>query len=131
VQEIKIWLKNKWNFEFDTGNPKIILKNGRICPYCNNTPLDSTYCYIIDSLKKAGLLDKNYKEICCCCNLLKRFGLLYLRHKLIGFLYSEELDILLIEVLNFPIYFLPSTREEKAQIILRIRIHDFSKVKLF
>lgn len=130
MQKIRIYLENKWSFCFDLDDQKTF-PISRICPYCKKTPLNSAYCHIIDNLKDAGLLDENYKEICCLCLVLKRFGLEYLRHRLTGFLYSKDSDDLLIQFYHkqMPLGIYPKEKDLPTRI--RIRIHDFSKVELF
>ncbi len=37
------------------------------CEVCRSTGIDALYSYTINKLKEKGLLDKNYKKICCVC----------------------------------------------------------------
>ena len=94
---IRINLKNMWSYEFDTDDYEMLVQDTRRCSYCEDVWFDTVYCYIIDCLKEAGLLHEDFEEICCCCLVLKRFGLMDLRRKLIGFTYIEKEDYLLIE----------------------------------
>lgn len=89
--------------------------------------LNGTYCYIINNLKKAGLLDKNYKEICCVCLILKRFGLLYLRDKLLSFNYEEENDC-------FGMGFHYNRKVNDLFWeggVMNIKVYDWSKIEFF
>lgn len=130
MQEISIYTRNKWNFKFNIDGQETP-PTSRTCFYCNSIPLNSTYCYIIDSLKESGFLDENYREICCCCFVLKMFGLEHARNKLIGFLYCEDTDILTIEFYNRRVPYPYFLKEKDLPETITIRIHDFSKVKLF
>ena len=85
-----------------------------MCGYCKIINLDRVYSYIIDMLKEADLLDEDYKEICCYCDLLRKFGLEDLRNHLNNITYIESTDILF---LNF----------NKQQSFFPVRIHNYSK----
>ena len=39
----------------------------KVCEICHKNTLSFDYMYIINKLKKAGLLDKDYKLRCCYC----------------------------------------------------------------
>jgi len=41
--------------------------NGDVCDYCHYMRLSYTYCLIFNELKRAGLLPKEEKKICCFC----------------------------------------------------------------
>ena len=128
MSTINIYLKNKWDYTFSKNHDEYY-KYSRKCSYCNTMKLDGAYCYIINNLKEAGLLDKNYKEICCVCLVLKRFGLLYLHKKLIAFYLEEEND-------RFIMKFLYNRKPKSNELLweraaMFIRIHDWSKIELF
>ena len=51
--------------------------NNSLCEQCNVMSLSTSYIYIIEKLKKAGLLPQDYKKICCNCygyNIRERDG---------------------------------------------------------
>ena len=84
--------------------------------------VDRRYSYIIDSLKEAGYLDEDYKEICCYCKVLEKFGLLDIREDLHGFCYQEDSDVLLLDLC------VPETvGGEIKWFDVEIAIHEFSK----
>lgn len=51
------------------------------CEICGNGVIDPSYVEIINKLKRANLLEKDYKLICCACYYIK---------KKIGFNYCRE-----------------------------------------
>ena len=120
---IRVKVRNEWNYEFYVDEDETLMHDNRLCPYCRSTYLDSVYCYIIDNLKEAGLLHEDFEEICCCCLILQHFGLMDLRDKLIGFVYSEKLDYLLIEFNCWEM--------AGKESILDIYIRNWSKIKMF
>lgn len=98
-EEIYIDVEDYWNFKFDNVyclDDPINCTEIHKCYYCDSTYLDKIYYFIINSLKEAGLLNKDYKLICCYCNVLKEFGLLHIREYLQGFYYYEDIDALRI-----------------------------------
>lgn len=126
--EIGIQIKDKWNYRFTLPFDRdlfteISCSEGCLCHYCFSTVLDKVYCYIIDRLKKGGLLDKSYKPICCYCKVLKEFGLMNFRRHLQSFIYSEKDDIL---VLNLSIC-LESESGEEEWVYREIAIYDYSR----
>lgn len=130
--EIEINLQDQWNFEFSTFDGEVLCTERGNCYYCN-CYLHSAYTYIIERLKEADLLDKDYKLICCYCKILENFGLLDLRDNVSGFRYDSDTDIL-----SITFSFLEITKiEPKARFSNSIGkwhyfyfyIHDYSKVK--
>ena len=130
--EIEIKRDSYWSFRFKTPDydSKLLWDISNVgehhCNYCKYIPLDNAYIYIIKSLKEAGLLDKNYRLICCYCKLLKEFGLLHIRKNLQGLRYLKEEDIMLIWFSLDNMY----NSESKSYAIKTnydVRIYDYSK----
>ena len=118
---INIRQDDQWNFNFDSPYTGYWLLPRHHCHYCG-IGINRTYSYIIDSLKEAGYLDEDYKEICCYCKVLEKFGLLDFKKDLNGFCYKEDLDILLLDLC------LPKiVGEEVEWCNVDIAIHEFSK----
>ena len=46
--------------------------NTSTCKWCGITSLSSRYIYIIEKLKKAGLLSQDYKILCCRCYAINK-----------------------------------------------------------
>ena len=120
---LKIWLNHAWWFKFLSDDEEAYNYHAKQCSYCIMW-LDPVYCYIIDMLKEANLLDGNYKEICCSCVVLRYFGLLDRTDDLKDFEYDKINDSLLIELFT-------KYRDSNGRITIQIRIHDFSKIELF
>lgn len=53
-------------FEFHYNDFKLLNHSG-FCPGCDMDILDGAYVYVINKLKEAGLLDKDFKLKCCDC----------------------------------------------------------------
>ena len=113
---LKISLEYGWWFKFYSDREEVYAYSVKRCPHCRAMFLDPVYCYIIDMLKEANLLDENFEEICCTCAVLRYFGLLDKVSELTEFQYDKEEDILFILF---------------GEKITQIRIHDFSKIELF
>lgn len=120
--EIGINVRYHWSFNFDWGDRGVIRRSFQHCYYCLN-PLDKVYSYIINTLKDGGLLDKDYRQICCYCKVLKKFGLIDIRKYLSSFYYDEPNDILIITFRS------DQTEEGKLTPKYYVNIHDFSKIK--
>lgn len=127
MPEIEVSIKDCWTYNFYVDGKSDYPYSSRICPYCEGTLLSKSYCDIIDNLKEADLLDKDYKEICCACLVLKRFGLLDIRGRLAGIMYNPLDDSMLIEFLVKKVY----PRDLKAPYLICIKIHDWKKIDLF
>ena len=127
MEKIRIRIKNRWNYSFDTDNVEALIHSGRRCPSCEETWLDPVYCHIVDSLKEAGLLHEDFKEMCCCCLVLKHFGMMDLRKKLLNFHYVREDDYLLADFCSRT----KSSDIKRLSYMFQIRIHDWSKIELF
>ena len=123
---IKIWVKDGWWFKFHSLEEGVYMYHTKRCPYCKNMFLDPIYCYIIDSLKKADLLDKNFEEICCSCVILRYFGLIHIVKDLKEFGYEKDNDVLTIEF-----WIWAENWEINEEKVIEIRIHDWSKIELF
>ena len=93
---LKIRSYDQWSFSFRADDYGGIPVGFQSCDYCRVTALDRVYVYIINSLKEAGLLDENYKLICCFCAVLKEFGLLDIKDRLNRIIYDDILDTLII-----------------------------------
>lgn len=131
--EIEIKQNDYWNFEFKTPvyDSELLWDISNVgkhyCNYCRYVQLDKAYIYIINQLKEAGLLDKDYKLICCYCKLLKDFGLLHIRQKLTGLRYLNEEDIMLICFSFYREYIDKSENCFRERIDYDVRIYDYSK----
>jgi len=132
-EKITIALFNQWNFFFDINNADFYDINHlerEQCYHCGHY-LDKVYSYIINCLKEANFLDKNYKEVCCQCKVLENFGLLDLNSNMSHFLYNIENDILIIEF-SFPQNINDIKLGDDELLIwhrIYFSIHDYSKVK--
>lgn len=118
---INIRQDDQWNFNFESPYTGYWILPRHHCHYCG-IGVDRTYSYIIDSLKEAGYLDEDYKEICCYCKVLEKFGLLDFKKDLNGFCYKEDLDILLVDLCLSK-----TVNGEIEWHNLDIAIHEFSK----
>lgn len=131
--KLNIELQDEWSFKFtvEEGYDKIIINTTKqiFCGYCHRTPLDKTYLYIINQLKKAGYLYESYEPICCYCKVLTKFGLMDLRGNLSNFFYSEFDDILLIKFSYCHPMRKPHFNGESRWDHANVRIHDWSKIK--
>ena len=119
--ELKILSTNQWNFSFELDDRHELHIEHMLCTcnYCKVTRLDPVYVYIINSLQEGGLLDENYKLICCFCAVLKEFGLLDLINDLVRLTYDDVLDILILKFMFC----------ERGDIYyVRFYIHDYSKI---
>lgn len=132
MEEIDINLYNEWNFSFDILDIDLELEFWDIerkgCHYCR-VYIDKAYSYIIDCLKEANLLDKNYKQVCCYCKVLENFGLLDLHKNMSTFTYNKENDILITEFCFSEIISDTGNNESVIWHRLYFNIYDYSKVK--
>jgi len=120
MEKIFIKVEDCWNFRFDTDYYHGDVINStelHRCCYCDIVALNEVYCFIINSLKDAGLLNKDYNPICCYCAVLKEFDLLHIRKYLEGFYYLKEEDVL---IMHFSLDY-----HERCDI----RIYDYKKLK--
>lgn len=115
--EIEIKKNKFWQYYFKTSNVDNEIYNTKEeqCYYCN-LYLNKIYFYILNCLREAGLLPKDYKPLCCYCKVLIEFDLLYLRQSLSMVHYITELDI-------FVLSFIFGAKE------LNVNIHDFKKIR--
>lgn len=130
--EISIRQDSYWNFRFKTNYDRELLwdiSNVEVhyCDYCKCVRLDKAYIYIINSLKEAGLLDNNYRLICCYCKILKEFGLLHIRKDLQLLRYIKEEDIMFICFSFYLKYMDKSENCSRERINYDVRIYDYSK----
>lgn len=122
MREIFIDVEDYWNFKFDSAyclNDAINCTEVHKCHYCNCVALDKIYIYIINCLKEAGLLNKDYKSICCYCDVLKEFGLLHIRKHLQGLYYYDDMDVLIVHFCF----------DNMALYRYDVRIYDYKKLK--
>lgn len=131
-EEIDIRLHNEWNFNFDILDQDLDQDfwdvERKQCCYCK-VHVDKAYSYIIDCLKKANLLDENYKQICCYCKVLEIFGLLDLYKNMGTLIYDEEDDILILEFVFSELTGGTANNKQVFYHVLYFNIHDYSKVK--
>ena len=120
--EIKMENEDHWNFSLYADDYEIWDRSLQQCEHCGMN-LQKPYSYIIDCLDEAGLLPEDYKQICCYCYVLQKFGLLELNHDLISLIYIESLDILKI---YFSFEIEDGVYDSKDKFCFRI--HDYSKL---
>lgn len=121
-----IHLHRGWNYNFtveDWGDKEVFTTKDLYC-HCCNAELDTVYSFIINSLKGAGLLHESYKPVCCYCVILKRYGLLEIKHMLDGIYHYEGVDVLKIAFSEVEL--IDGKRE---RVHFNIRICDWSKIK--
>ncbi len=116
--KISVDIRDHWSIKFHCIGKQVPVVFNK-CGYCD-VMVDDVYSFIIDSLKNAGLLSKDYKETCCYCFVLKKFGLMEFRKVLSSFHYHKAEDILEIHFYA-PGGFNPDNR-------FNVTIHDYSKV---
>ncbi len=124
---IQIRREDLWCYNFFTSksDPDIWNTPQRNCSYCN-LHLTVVYSYIINRLKEANLLSKDYKQICCYCQTLEKFGLMGLRDYSSAISYSILTDILTLS------FFTTSSRvdgiRERIKKQVYFYVHDYSKM---
>ena len=122
---INIRQDDQWNFNFDSPYTGYWLLPRHHCHYCG-IGINRTYSYIIDSLKEAGYLDEDYKEICCYCKVLEKFGLLHVRDDLQRLFYIKEKDIMVV-YFSFDNMYNSESKNYVVRTDYDVRIHNYSK----
>ncbi len=119
---IHIIREDLWCYNFFTSksDPDIWNTPQRNCSCCN-IHLTVVYSYIIDNLKEAKLLPEDYKEICCYCHTLQKFGLIGLKDYSSAISYSISTDILTIS------FALPQKERILKKEFVYFCFHDYSK----
>jgi len=123
MEKLNITSRDHWSYDFGLTIWKDMPVVDKRCPYCYEVSLDPIYTYIITQLKKAGLLDKTYKEICCYCAVLQKMGMIQHVHDVEGIYYGEETDILEIEIFMWE-----NVEGFKKLHMIPYRVHDWSKI---
>ena len=124
---IHIGREDLWCYNFFTSksDPDIWNAPQRNCSCCN-VHLSVVYSYIIDNLKEAKLLPEDYKEICCYCHTLQKFGLIGLKDYLSAIIYSISTDILTISF--FTTSSIVDGIKERIKKQVNFYVHDYSKI---